>query len=96
MPVPRVPYGKGLYIPTTQQRRIRQLLPKGYGIQRGDVPYSSNAIHFIINQNAANPGAYATAPFMGASRAAPRSIKDRSKRAARREELAAIRSKKKK
>ena len=57
MPVPKVPYVKGLYTPTKQQSRIRHLLPKGHGIRRGEVPYSSNAIHFIINQNAANPGA---------------------------------------
>jgi hypothetical protein len=96
MAVPRVPGVKGIYIPTKQQSRIRELLPKGYGIQRGDVPYSPDAIQYIINQNAANPQAYAGAPFMGASRTAPRDAKDMAKRAARREELAAKRKKKSK
>lgn len=96
MPVPRVPGIKGLYTPTKQQARIRELLPKGYGIKRGEVPYSREAIQYIINQNAMNPGAYASAPFMGASRAAPREAKDMAKRAARREELAAKRRKKNK
>lgn len=94
--MPRLPSGalKGVYIPTARQDRIRQLLPKST-IIRGEIPYSSQAIHSIINKNAVNPQAYATAPFMGASRTSPRSAKDMAKRAARREELAAKRKKRK-
>lgn len=93
----RTPNVKGLYTATSRQERIRNLLPKS-SIVRGEIPYSSQAIHSIVNKNAANPQAYLGAPFMGASRPSPRSAKDMAKRAARREELAAKRmySKKKK
>lgn len=91
--MPRIPYVKGLYIPTVRQNRIRELLPKTGTIFPGDIPVGRSAIHRIISQNAAKPQAYATPPFQGAARKTQRSARDMAKRAARREELAAKRKK---